>query len=252
MTNSRCPALRVVGSGSAIATASRGQACLALLRVNAGGTVLLDAGDGTSRALAMAGITPQSIAGIVVSHLHPDHAAGLPALVQQLRLCRVAAPEPAVIWLPREAESKFADVMAFYGLSARRLDGVVRIRYFEPNRGFAIGGTLWITPLPNAHLTPGGRGPLHSSFSLLAELEEHRLFYSGDLGGPDDLHWPAPERVDLAVVDAGHLSADAAARAAFEQGAERVLLTHLEQPSPPRRAANPDLLWAHDGMEIDW
>jgi ribonuclease BN (tRNA processing enzyme) len=200
----------------------------------------------------MAGVTGTEIAAVVISHLHPDHAAGLPGLIQQFRLRRNPEQPPVSLWLPAEAEAGIARTLAFFGLSQSRLRHVVRLLYYQPERSFVVGEELQITPLPNAHLSPSSRGPLHSSFCLLAEYSAHRLFYSGDLSSLEEVSWPPPAAVDLAVVDAGHLPAEQVAAAAFGRGAARVLLTHLEEGERTTREASANLLWACDGMQLGW
>jgi len=48
--------------------------------------LLVDAGDGISRALLNQKVTFDSINGILISHLHPDHYSGLPSLIIQMKL----------------------------------------------------------------------------------------------------------------------------------------------------------------------
>ena len=47
--------------------------------------LLIDCGDGTSKALLSQGISIDLIDGILFSHLHPDHSAGFPSLIVQMK-----------------------------------------------------------------------------------------------------------------------------------------------------------------------
>ena len=48
--------------------------------------LLIDSGEGTSRALINCKIDFNSIDGILLTHLHPDHFAGLPGLITQMKM----------------------------------------------------------------------------------------------------------------------------------------------------------------------
>jgi ribonuclease Z len=51
---------------------------------------LFDCGEGTQMRIAQAGLSPQKLAGIFITHLHGDHFNGLPGLLSSMALdCRV-------------------------------------------------------------------------------------------------------------------------------------------------------------------
>lgn len=237
--------LRVVGSGSAIAERERAHAA-ALVQIPGKPALLMDAGDGIARALALIDCPLSELGGICLTHLHPDHAAGLPGLVQQLRLADLQ--KPVDLWLPAEARSGFATMMRFFGLNERRLEAVVATHFYEVGT-FTCAG-LEVHAQRNSHLPSAPDPTLRWSFSLLLAHQGHRLFYSGDLGTMLDLYWPVPA-INLAVVDAGHLDPEPAAARALERGAQRVLLTHLHGPGK-KRPVDPHIVWARDGLELDW
>jgi ribonuclease Z len=47
--------------------------------------LLIDCGDGVSKALLSQGISYELIDGILFSHLHPDHSAGFASLIVQMK-----------------------------------------------------------------------------------------------------------------------------------------------------------------------
>ncbi|MGH9843721.1 MAG: MBL fold metallo-hydrolase, partial [Blastocatellia bacterium] len=50
---------------------------------------LFDCGEGTQMQIARAGLSPQKLAGIFITHLHGDHFNGLPGLLSSMALdCR--------------------------------------------------------------------------------------------------------------------------------------------------------------------
>jgi ribonuclease BN (tRNA processing enzyme) len=69
------------GSGDAFGSGGRFQACIHLRSADLPGPVLLDCGATSLPALRRAGLDPQQIRAVFVSHLHGDHFGGLPFLI---------------------------------------------------------------------------------------------------------------------------------------------------------------------------
>ncbi len=79
-----CPAtglsVAVLGSGGPIAEGRAGPAYL--VHVEGAPRLLIDAGPGALLRLGEAGVAPESLDAIALSHLHVDHAGDLPALLK--------------------------------------------------------------------------------------------------------------------------------------------------------------------------
>jgi ribonuclease BN (tRNA processing enzyme) len=74
-------AVTFAGSGDAFGSGGRFQACIHLRSADLPGPVLLDCGATSLPALRRAGLDPQEIRAVFVSHLHGDHFGGLPFLI---------------------------------------------------------------------------------------------------------------------------------------------------------------------------
>lgn len=74
------PTVTFAGSGDAFGSGGRCQACIV---VQAGELppILLDCGATSLVALKRQGIDPNTVAAVLVSHLHVDHYGGLPQLI---------------------------------------------------------------------------------------------------------------------------------------------------------------------------
>lgn len=59
-----------------------------------GGPLLIDAGGSTYQRLLRAGLDPQELRGVVLTHSHADHINGLPALLFSMRLVGRTEPLP--------------------------------------------------------------------------------------------------------------------------------------------------------------
>ena len=75
-----------------------------------GGITLFDVGEGVIGGLAAAGLRLDQIHGVVISHLHPDHIAGLAALIS-LRW-QVATTSPLVVMGPQGTQELVAGIIA--------------------------------------------------------------------------------------------------------------------------------------------
>ena len=104
---------------------------------------LFDCGEGTQMQMARAGLSPQKLAGIFISHLHGDHFNGLPGLLSSMSLdCRtkeLTLVGPAGIGEYLELLSGLKICYVNYPLDLREFDaahfrGRARERVFESER----------------------------------------------------------------------------------------------------------------------
>jgi ribonuclease BN (tRNA processing enzyme) len=222
--------LLVVGSGAAYPD-KPGTASSCYVVSHEGATLCLDLGQGSFAGLA-GRMEPADLAGIVISHLHPDHFVDLVALRHYLRF--------------EFDPPRCLRVIAPAGL-AGRLDGV------SGEAGFA-GGSFEIEDRGEGHIQVGpfdieSRRVAHTADSfgtrvtLAAAPDGPGLVYSGDCGRAADLApLIRPGDVLLSEVAFGpgpvpvpdlHLDGAAVGRLAAETGLSRVLLTHLQMKRDP-------------------
>lgn len=69
-----------LGTSGAVASATRDTT--SLLFDGGSGGVLIDCGGSPVQRLRRLGVDPLTLTHVVITHIHPDHAYGLPALVQ--------------------------------------------------------------------------------------------------------------------------------------------------------------------------
>lgn len=173
------PHVALVGSGWLGHSLSHPLDCNVYLVGGPERAVLVDAGCGlgTETLLAnveRAGVRPEVIEHVLVTHAHPDHAAGAGALAAAVGADVLASP--AVAQVLREADEEAA------GLAAARRSGTYPPELvMTPTAVSAIGdGTSW--ELPGVRLqavrTPG-HAVGHLCFVL--ETERGRAVLTGDL-----------------------------------------------------------------------
>jgi ribonuclease BN (tRNA processing enzyme) len=214
--------LTVLGAGPAYTNRPGATGASYLVR-SADAAVLLDLGQGSFPALASR-LEPSRLAGIFISHLHPDHFIDLVPLRHYLRF-EFSPPRRVTVHAPRELAKRLDDLHAESGFSAAVLD----VEDLRP--GSTPAGPFEIETIPVTHTQESygfrvstGPGP--------------GLVYSGDCGRWEDLVGGVRPG-DVLLVEASfgagpvpagalHLDGPAIGRLAAATTPSRVLLTHIQ------------------------
>ena len=132
------------GTGGTQPLPHRALACLAVTA--AGGTVLLDCGEGTQTALRRWGVSAWRIHTVLLTHYHGDHILGLPGLLQTL--ASLGRTAPLTVAGPAGLDAVAGAVTALAG----PLPFAVQWRQ-AGDTPFAAG-PLTVTPFPLVHRVP--------------------------------------------------------------------------------------------------
>ncbi len=213
------PRLILLGTGTGLPDLDRGHTHM--LWDGPGGPLLIDAGGSTYERLLRAGIDPQNLAGLILTHSHCDHLNGLPALIFSMRLAGRELP------------------LSIYGLEstlsiARATIDAMQVEYYTPPvwHPLEAGDTL---PLAGGWqlrtaLTAHSRPCLALRFE--APTGDPALVYSADTE-PCPAVQALAQAANLLVHEAttadrftGHSSPLQAGQVAAEAGAKRLVLVH--------------------------
>jgi len=224
--STRASGLAFACLGSSGAVPSRTRDTTALV-VRAGGSLcLVDVGGSPVQKLRRAGVDPAALSAVVVTHTHPDHVYGLPALVQCLLILGRRAPLP--VHCRVEHVELVERLLDLFGLRDEGL--AVPVVPVEPRPGAPVLETadLRVTASPNAHgpmpnlavrVDAGGRSLVYSSDTRpcdeVAGLSRgaSALVHEATFDRPDPTQWHSTAR------EAGEI-----ARAA---GVTRLYLAHV-------------------------
>lgn len=213
--------------GSATPFPRRDNPCSGYLLSDDESTILLDCGSGVFAAL-LEHVDPNELAGVWVSHLHPDHFADLPALAN---------------WALNTPNAKKISVLGPEGWDRR-------MNYFlSGDAESEVCGSIFDI----GHISDGQTVKL-GQFNLLSRAVHHSVTgygvritnagksfaYSGDTGPCDALADLASE-VDLFLCEAGvesqseyHLTSKQACDTAIAAEARALILTHVPYGSSVR------------------
>lgn len=220
-----------LGTSGAIPSATRDTTSLAF--VGRSEILLVDVGGSPVAKLRAAAIDPRRLSHILITHTHPDHAYGLPALIQNLILLGRTAPLP--VFCRIEHVDVLTDLLDLFDLRTRKGSFPVPINGVEPREGVEVLRTesFVVSASPNAH----GSMP---NLALRFEVPERHIavVYSSDTEpcdavvrlatGADTLIHEAtfPER-DRGRFGA-HSTAGEAGQIAAKAGVRRLILCHIE------------------------
>lgn len=224
------PSLYLLGTGAAVTDPFRTATMLALYDESSDepSTLLVDCGSDIVQRLREAGASIDDIAGLIVTHAHPDHTSGYPLFVERMWLYEhhdeipVIGIEAAVdqvrkLWDAYDSITAGWDIPAIdyrvvpYEKDARVWDDATwTVRCAPVDHGiYNIG-------LRFEHVPTGGV-VAYSCDTAPCEAVVHLA------DGADILVHEATGSMD------GHSSAADAARAAHDAGADRLILVHLPE-----------------------
>lgn len=248
--------LTVIGCGPA---APQADTPASGLLVESGTTaILLDCGYGVvGRLRAIA--DPLLLSGVVIGHLHADHALDLAALRYLHPWAGRHTDRPA-IWLPAGGREHLTALAGVMRERPSFFDDAFDIHEHVDGQPFRLG-SLTITPNATQHYVP-------ASALTVVEPDGTRLVYCGDSGPTERLAAIAVD-ADLLVEEAtlasaaedeplrGHSTADEAIAIAIRARARRLLLTHFPSARRPdlqaiaERTSDIPVEVARPGLRLD-
>lgn len=242
-----------LGTSGAVASAERDNTSLV---VEAGGAaVLLDCGGSAVHRLRRLGVDPLGISHVVVTHLHVDHAYGLPSLVRQSGLLGRRAPL-TVVCRPEHA-GPLRTLLDLFRLWAREDLFPIALAPIAlgPGAPAFTSGDLAVRTSPNEH------GPMPNFAVRVEGGGGGALVYSSDTRPCDAVAtlargaWVLVHEATFSERDrtpgrsGTHASAADAGRVAAAAGVRRLMLTHVGADYHADLAALADEARAHfDGV----
>jgi ribonuclease BN (tRNA processing enzyme) len=220
--------LIVLGSGTAIPLNYRGSPAL-VLRIGRE-QILLDMGPGTLRQLKKAGLSPEHIGRIFLTHFHPDHSADLVHFLFATRNPSILMKrEPFVIIGASGLKQFIKGLQKVYHDWLTLPSEIMEIEELDVGRPIKRDyGSFEIT----------ARASMHTPNSLAYRLKSQEgksVVYSGDTDFSEEIVDLA-KGADLLILEcsfpdgqevAGHLTPSKAGRIADLAGVDKLLLTHF-------------------------
>lgn len=225
---------QALGTGDGWASDRRGHS--AFLFKLEDSTLLLDCGEPVSRRLRAAGVQPDDLDGIVLSHLHCDHVGGFFMLIQGFWLDQ--RTRDLAVHLPAEGVEPVRRMLDAAYIFEELMACALNFEPLQSSTSFQVGGIM-VTPYLTTHLdqlktTFGEKYPAgFEAFSFVLENADTRIAHSADIGGLEDLKVLLTQPVDLLVCELAHVEPDelfAYLKDQPEGHIGQVAFTHLSRP----------------------
>ncbi len=240
-----------LGSGDAFGSGGRFQSCLFV--EHADGAFLLDCGASSLIAIKRAGIDPERIDAILLTHLHGDHFGGIPFFVLDAQFSR--RTRPLVVAGPAGLEGRIHAAMEVFFPGSSLVQQRFALEFVELMPGAVTRlGALDVAAYDVVHASGA---PAHALRISCGESGSKVLACSGDTEWTDALA-QAADGADLFVCEGYsfskqikfHLDYHSLLRHRAELTCRRLMLTH---PGPDMldHAAALDCQLAEDGLIVD-
>ncbi len=171
---------QVLGSASGLTVPNRFHS--AYLLEHKGRSLLVDCGDGTAHALARLEQPVLDFEAVLISHTHPDHAAGLPLLLQFLMLKK--RKTPLDIFIPAFYQDFFLQQLYYAYIFPEKWPFPLHIHALEKHLEFWDGLQVELFPtnhLKNAEPLARYHGVGTESYGFRFTVEKHALIFTSDI-----------------------------------------------------------------------
>jgi ribonuclease BN (tRNA processing enzyme) len=213
-----------LGTGNAIPRRGRGQTCLYVEADGLGH--VLDCGDAApTKLLLHPDLDWSRLRALVVTHLHPDHAAGLFVFLHLLHMLAKEHPDWLIcrgeefrLCLPQcEGSRCIADCLSAFHIGPDDLAFTLACDFYRTGEPFAAGA-LTVDPWPTSHAD--------EAHGITIEHEGKRVVFSGDLGEASEITEPA-RGADMVITECAHFHPTELVTALKDSGTRHVVITHM-------------------------
>ncbi len=217
-----------IGTGSAIESLNRFHSSFLIQTNNY--NLLVDAGDGISKALLNRKIDYHAINGIIFTHFHPDHFSGLGGLIVQMEILQ--RKNSLQIFTHKKLIPFVKDYLHLSYLFEKRISFDIEFIGFNHSEMFGVSDDIRVKSKNNTHIDvykeyDEENKNYFSSSSFLFFLNGKKLFYSGDVGCRDDLLLFSDEKLDYMITEITHISGEDILEAVKLLHPSKLFLTHI-------------------------
>lgn len=222
-------------------------------------SLLVDAGDGVSRALLNQHINFHSINSVLITHFHSDHIAGITSLINQMYLRN--RENSLTIYVHQNMLKLFLTIINAGYIFPEKLKFDLNIETYQFDQPVILAENIKFTPRQNSHISNKHKIRYKPetefvSSCLLFELGGHNVFYTSDVGSSEDLYLFRETNINLLIAETTHLSHDDILLAVSELKPDSTYLTHIDESDEAvlidfvnsHKASN--IILACDGLKI--
>ena len=192
--------------------------------------LLIDAGDGVSKALLSNNIDVNSINGILITHLHPDHYTGLASLLTQMKMGE--REKTLDIFVNDKLATAIKNFILQSYLFPERMEFLIEYHSTYDNTLYKINKEISFLLRQNSHLQLVSnlekyKSQSFSSSSLLIKVNYKNIHYTSDIGSVNDLHLFDDYNRNLIISEVTHIKPQDVVNAFVADNLEKIIFTHI-------------------------
>jgi ribonuclease BN (tRNA processing enzyme) len=220
--------LKFIGTGSGKASLKRYHSSFLISTESY--NLLVDSGDGISRALMQQKVPFNSVTGILFSHFHPDHYSGFPGLVVQMKMNLRETPLDVIC---NESYTDFIKELLYRSyIFEEKLPFEINYKPFINDNLHKITDGFSFTTRQNNHLLKNlNRDKINklsfSCSSFLFEIKNKNIFFTGDVGDSSDLYLFQNNKIDIMISEITHIREEELLKAYRKIKPHELYITHL-------------------------
>ncbi len=224
--------------------------------------LLVDAGDGISKAILIQHIGFNSIDGILISHLHADHYSGIPSLIAQMKMNE--RKKDLWIYVNKNLIVFIEELINKSYIFLERLGFKIHFIGFMNDDVVHINEKFNFLAKQNSHLNDYVKFDKQnrldfSCSSFLFKINKCGLFYTGDIGSSKDLYLFKEFKIDYVISECTHVNFEEVILAFNQLKAKKLFLTHLSDEDEEQilkmksdSTQEEKILFASDGLTFQF
>lgn len=192
---------------------------------------LIDCGDGFCRSFLEQKLSfTENISKILITHFHPDHLAGLPTLLIQMKI--FGRKKPLDIYCNKKQLANLIKLLNVYYIFPNLLPFNLNFIPFE-NGNYNINKSFGFEIKQNTHVK-SKIGAVATdridfcSFSLKLNSTNYSFIYTSDIGSKDDLNLFDSKNTKYFITEATHLDVDEMCDVLSTIESNKIVLTHFD------------------------
>ncbi|MGA7720099.1 MAG: MBL fold metallo-hydrolase [Ignavibacteriaceae bacterium] len=252
--------IKFIGTGSGKTSINRFHSSILFLSNDY--NLLVDCGDGISKAILSQNIHFNSINGILISHLHPDHFSGLCALIIQMKLN--VRQSKLDIFIHESLIEVVKDFIYHAYIFKEKMDFVINYVPFYNDDLYTITENFKFLAKQNTHLHSYRVYDVNNKLSFscnsfIFDLNGKNVHYTGDIGSLEDILLFKDFEKDILISEISHVSIPGLIKIAELLNIKKLILTHISDEDEPTlldiiktlgSIVNIEIIDAYDGLSI--